>query len=149
MNEFASGSVPVSVAARVYKSGLHYDISDMESDVLAFAANSTNQSEYCVKLVCKMKFKSEEASEPSKNEDAPLIFYDVEVFPNLFLVNWKKQGPESKVVRMINPKPAEIEELIIRRFGILVSRWRNYRQLILSLVLVMTIFGMVVILKAW
>lgn len=112
-----------------YKSGLHYDISDMESDVLAFAANSTNQSEYCVKLVCKMKFKSEEASEPSKNEDAPLIFYDVEVFPNLFLVNWKKQGAESKVVRMINPKPAEIEELM--RFRLVGFNNRRYDNHIL------------------
>lgn len=96
-----------------YKSGLHYDISDLENDVLAFAANSTNQSDYCVKLVCKMKFKSEDVSESFKSdEDAPLIFYDLEVFPNLFLVNWKIAGPDAKVVRMINPKPAEVEELM-------------------------------------
>lgn len=112
-----------------YRSGLHYDISDLENDVLAFAANSTHQADYCVKLVCKMKFKSEDASEPIKDNDAPIIFYDVEVFPNLFLVNWKKQGPESKVVRMINPKPAEIEELM--RFKLVGFNNRRYDNHIL------------------
>ena len=34
--------------------------------------------------------------------DGDLIFFDCEVFPNLFLLNWKVQGNE-KVVRMINP----------------------------------------------
>ena len=95
-----------------YNSGLHYDVTDMRNAVLAFAANSTNQANYCIKLVNKMRFKSEEPSKPGEDGDQPIVFYDVEVFPNLFLVNWKVQGAGKQVVRMINPKPKEIEELI-------------------------------------
>lgn len=37
-----------------YESGLTYDVTDMRNAVLAFAANSTNQADYCIKLVNKM-----------------------------------------------------------------------------------------------
>lgn len=98
-----------------YASGMAYDVSDMKNAVFAFAANSSNQSEYCLKLVGEMKFKSEDAAENMSNEEAPIVFYDVEVFPNLFLVNWKYQGKDSPVVRMINPTPGEIAKLITYR----------------------------------
>lgn len=106
----------------IYESGAAYDVSDMQNDILAFAAQSTNQADYCIKLVSKMKFKSDEAGVPQK-ADGKLIFYDVEVFPNLFLVNWKRQG-ENKVVRMINPKPSEIEELI--KYNLVGFNCRRY-----------------------
>ena len=110
-----------------YASGLNYDITDMRNAVLAFAANSTHQSEYCIKLVGKMKFKSEDYSEAVENEEAKLVFYDVEVFPNLFLVNWKVQGEGKQVVRMINPTPAEIEELMqFRLVGFNCRRYDNH-----------------------
>ena len=110
-----------------YSSGLHYDVTDMRGAVLAFAANSTNNSDYCIKLVNKMKFKSEEASPSPGTEDDTLIFYDVEVFPNLFLVNWKAAGEGKKVVRMINPKPAEIEQLMkYRLVGFNCRRYDNH-----------------------
>ena len=110
-----------------YASGLNYDVTDMRNAVLAFAANSTHQSEYCIKLVGKMKFKSEDYSEAVENEEAKLVFYDVEVFPNLFLVNWKVQGEGKQVVRMINPTPAEIEELMqFRLVGFNCRRYDNH-----------------------
>ena len=110
-----------------YASGLNYDVTDMRNAVLAFAANSTHQSEYCIKLVGKMKFKSEDYSEAMENEEAKLVFYDVEVFPNLFLVNWKVQGEGKQVVRMINPTPAEIEELMqFRLVGFNCRRYDNH-----------------------
>ena len=112
-----------------YSSGLNYDVSDMRNAVLAFGANSTNQADYCIKLVGKMKFKSVEQSEPVKNEDAKLVFYDVEVFPNLFLVNWKIEGEGKPVVRMINPTPTEIEELM--RFRLVGFNCRRYDNHIL------------------
>ena len=40
-----------------YNSGLPYDVSDMRDAVLAFACQSHNQSDYCIKLVSKMHFK--------------------------------------------------------------------------------------------
>lgn len=95
-----------------YVSGMHYDVTDMRNDVLTFAIGSTNQSEYCVKKVAEMKFKSEEIStnvETREYNDLPLIFFDVEVFPNLFLLNWKYEGENVPCVRMINPKPHEVE----------------------------------------
>lgn len=108
-----------------YQSGLKYDVSNMYNSVLAFAANSTHQSDYCVKLVNKMHFKSEESFvNVSEDNDGPLIFYDVEVFPNLFLVNWKVEGEGKTVVRMINPSPAEIEELM--KFKLVGFNCRRY-----------------------
>ena len=98
-----------------YASGIAYDVSDMKNAIFAFAANSTNQADYCLKVVNQMKFKSEEAGENVANDEAPIVFYDIEVFPNLFLVNWKYQGEGKPVVRMINPSPSDIEKLIQNR----------------------------------
>lgn len=110
-----------------YNSDLHYDVSDLLTPVMAFAAGSSNQSEYCLKLVSKMPFKSRDISEAVSDVDAPLVFYDVEVFPNLFLVNWKFAGEGKNVVRMINPKPVEIEELMKHRLvGFNCRRYDNH-----------------------
>jgi hypothetical protein len=115
------------ILEEAYTSGTSYDVSDMRNAVLAFAANSTNQADYCVKLVNKMHFTSEDVSDSVKNEAAKLIFYDVEVFPNLFLVNWKMEGEDKPVVRMINPTPAEIEELMqFRLVGFNCRRYDNH-----------------------
>ena len=112
----------------VYNDGLKYDVSDLKNDIIAFAASSTNQSEYCLKLVNKMKFKSEEPSENIDiQDDRPIVFYDIEVFPNLFLVNWKVQGKDKSVVRMINPSPKDIEELMqFRLIGFNCRRYDNH-----------------------
>ena len=112
-----------------YCSGMKYDVTDMRNAILAFAASSSNQAEYCIKLVNKMKFKSEESSENVDSENDLLIFYDVEVFPNLFLVNWKVQGEGKPVVRMINPTSTEIEELM--RFRLVGFNCRRYDNHIL------------------
>lgn len=110
-----------------YNSGINYDVSDMRNAVIAFAAGSTNQANYCIKLVNKMRFKSEEQSEGAINGEAPIAFFDIEVFPNLFLVNWKYAGEDKTVVRMINPSPAEIEELIkLRLIGFNCRRYDNH-----------------------
>ena len=112
-----------------YASDLHYDVTDMRNAVLAFAASSTHQADYCIKLVNKMQFKSADQSSGTKNDDAKLVFYDVEVFPNLFLVNWKIEGEGKPVVRMINPTSAEIEELM--RFRLVGFNCRRYYNHIL------------------
>ena len=111
-----------------YSSGMGYDVSDMYNAVLAFAAGSTNQADYCIKLVNKMPFKSEDISANAEaGDDKPIVFYDIEVFPNLFLVNWKVQGEGKPVVRMINPGPTEIEELThLRLVGFNCRRYDNH-----------------------
>lgn len=108
-----------------YAAGWKYDVTDLRNSVYAFAAGSTNQSDTCLKLVGEMKWKSEEASE-TKNESGTedLVFYDVEVFPNLFLVCYKFAGLGKPVVKLINPKPQEIEELI--RFKLVGHNVRSY-----------------------
>lgn len=110
-----------------YDKGVKYDVTDMRNAVYSFAANSTNQSDYCMKLVNKMKFKSDEPSEAIDDSDSPLVFYDVEVFPNLFLVNWKIAGEGKPIVRMINPKSSEIEQLLkLRLVGFNCRRYDNH-----------------------
>lgn len=117
------------ILEEAYTSDLKYDVTDMRNAVLAFAASSTHQADYCIKLVNKMQFKSAEQSAGVSNDDAKLVFYDVEVFPNLFLVNWKIEGEGKPVVRMINPTPAEIEELM--RFRLVGFNCRRYDNHIL------------------
>ena len=112
------------VLADAYTNGLIYDVSDMKNDILAFASQSTNQANYCIKVVSKMKFKSDDISEATTDENAEIVFFDVEVFPNLFLVNWKIAGEGKPVVRMINPKPSEIEGLL--KYNLIGFNNRSY-----------------------
>lgn len=107
-----------------YNSGIGYDVSDLRNEIFAFAAGSTHQADYCIKLVNKMKFKSEEVSPSVEADKDELVFYDVEAFKNLFLVNWKVSGLGKPVVRMINPKPHEIENLL--KFKLVGYNVRRY-----------------------
>ena len=106
-----------------YESGIHYDVSDMRQAVLIFAMKSSNKAEECIKLVNKMHFQSDDIGNSDIAQYDEIVFYDVEVFPNLFLVNWKKLGAPN-VVRMINPKPHEIEELC--KFKLVGFNCRRY-----------------------
>lgn len=131
MKEYHPGTKPSvdfikKILDDAYDSGMKYDVSDLFNPVLAFATNSTNHADYCTKLVSEMKFRSEEESatgefpgEAEKGENGGnninndiLIFFDVEVFINLFVICWKKAGPDEPVIRMINPTPAEVEDLM-------------------------------------
>lgn len=112
-----------------YGSGIVYDITDMRPKILAFANNSTNQADYCVKLVSKMKFQSEEVSNNSDvaYDQDELVFFDIEVYPNLFLVSWKYKGPEHKCVDMINPTAKEVEALLrMKLIGFNCRRYDNH-----------------------
>lgn len=110
-----------------YTSGLHYDVTDMRNAILAFAANSTNQADYCINLVNNMKFRSDESSSPMIDNDSRLVFFDCEVFPNLFVLNWKFKGKENPVIRMINPTSKELESLLkLRLVGFNCRRYDNH-----------------------
>ena len=113
---------------KAYKSGIPYDVSNMKQDIIAFAMQSSNSTDYCLKLIKEMKFKSEESESYGNDEEVPIIFYDVEVFPNLFLVNWKLLGEDNPVIRMINPEPQEIEDLVnnYRMVGFNCRRYDNH-----------------------
>nr|DAR88593.1 MAG TPA: DNA polymerase [Caudoviricetes sp.] len=111
-----------------YESGMPYDVSDIRQKVLTFAMRSTHQADYCIKLVQEMHFSSEHDHEEEFEEptdDTPIIF-DVEVFPNLFLVNWKVRGSD-EIQRMINPTPNEISDLAEKKLvGFNNRRYDNH-----------------------
>ena len=127
------------ILEEAYESGLSYDVQDLRPPILTFAASSTHHATDCIKLVQSMRFVGKTPmSEPENDDDEdgkPLLFFDVEVYPNLFIVCWKIQGT-SRVVRMINPTSEEIEPLFKQRLvgfnnrrydnHILYGRWLGY-----------------------
>ena len=131
--EFHPGTKPsidfiMKVLTDAKESGMDYDVSDMRQKVLTFAMKSTHQADYCIKLVQEMPFSSESDHEETYEEpdDGTPIIYDVEVFPNLFLVNWKVRGAD-KIQRMINPTPNEISDLVERKLvGFNNRRYDNH-----------------------
>lgn len=113
---------------------LSYDVSDMKNAVIGFAAQSSHQAATCLKIIDKMHFQSRDVEEAAKRarsveseDDGPLIFFDVEVFPNLLLINWMPDGDDNPVVRMINPDPQEVERLMRHRLvGFNCRRYDNH-----------------------
>jgi hypothetical protein len=111
-----------------YDTGLVYDLTDMRPRILAFANNSTNQALLCIKTVQSMQFKSETRAEEVEAgfADDRFVFFDVEVFKNLFLICWKYQG-DSELVRMVNPTPQEVEEFLkLKLIGYNNRRYDNH-----------------------
>lgn len=109
-----------------YAAGLTYDVTDQRSRILTFAAMSSNQALTCLKTVKAMHFKSADMPDNSTEvtpatlvkQDIPAddreVYYDVEVFPNLFVICWKFKGSKGRetVVRMINPTPQQVAQLM-------------------------------------
>lgn len=113
--EFHPGTKPSidfihKILEEAHESGMPYDVSDLRPRIMAFANNSTNQAWNCLKLVQSMKFKSDVEAPTGQAKDERLVFFDVEVYPNLFVVCWKFEDAEN-VVKMINPTPTEVEAL--------------------------------------
>lgn len=110
-----------------YKDGLSYDVRDMRGDILGFAATSTHHALDCIKLVQRMEFVgSNDMPEVTEADDKPIIFFDVEVYPNLFVVCWKVEG-SSEISKMINPDASEIEELLTHKLvGFNNRRYDNH-----------------------
>lgn len=111
---------------KAYASGLSYDVSDFTNAVIAFAAQSSHQSEYCLNQIPKMHFKSDDIAEtnPVSADSENLVFYDVEVFPNLFLVCYKFRGAGKPVVRLYNPTPDQIQDIL--SFSLVGFNCRRY-----------------------
>lgn len=115
------------VLDNMYNSGIAYDVSDLYTTIWNFAASSSNQAKDCLRMVNEMKFKSEE--EPANFGDAKgkVVFYDVEVFPNLLLINWKKRGKGEPVTRMINPSGKDVQKLLeFKLIGFNCRRYDNH-----------------------
>ena len=102
------------ILLEAYNSDVEYDVTDMRPKVMQFALKSTHQQQECLKLMQTMQFKSEDRDEEGRpnlpDSEKPVIF-DVEVFPNLFVICWKYTGSD-QVTAMINPSAQEVEELL-------------------------------------
>jgi len=98
------------ILERAYEEGLSYDVHDMRPVILAFAARSTHHSLDCIKVVQSMKFIGKSNMREISRVENPITFFDVEVYPNLFILCWKYEG-SPVVVRMINPESEDIAQL--------------------------------------
>jgi len=141
------------VLNEAYESGLVYDISQLEPDVRAFALASTNNKEECKKILKTLHFKSDDAIPQIVDDqnEKPIVFFDVEVFPNLFVLCYKTLNKEvvdeylasekkeedwlklvealkkRKATKLINPKPAQIDWLLqYRLVGFNNRRYDNH-----------------------
>ena len=110
-----------------YDSGLAYDLTDMKPVIFTFASMSSNQASTCLKTAQSMKFTGKDHMPPPKDEtDVKRVFFDVEVYPNLFIICWKYEGSD-EVVKMINPSPKEVEELFsLKLVGFNNRRYDNH-----------------------
>lgn len=116
-----SVSLMKSILDDAYASGMTYDVSDMEDDIAQFAIHSSNQKDRCLELVDLMHFRSKDIEEAKEvedtptggetSEDKPIAFFDVEVFPNVFILCWKYAGEKSSVTKLINPDKKAVEAL--------------------------------------
>lgn len=95
-----------------YENGLKYDVTDLQRLCVEFASHSTNNKEKCIKLMMTAQWKSEEPEQDVMfDNNDKLCFFDVEVFPNLFVVVYKFEGEDEECHIMINPTPSEVEVL--------------------------------------
>ena len=129
------------VLNQAYESGMRYDLENMIDEVSRFAAGSTNNSQYCLRVVNLMKFKSADNSENETFDDNTeaeglLAFFDVEIFdwdkenqkeyPGLFLIVWKYDGDSQPCNVMINPDPEEVDKLFIKNY--LNIKWVGFNN---------------------
>ena len=103
----------------VYADGMQYDVLDMQPKIMAFAANSSHQALACLKVVQQMRFQGDSIKTPEpetprdievQSEDNRPVIFDVEVYPNLFVVCWKFKG-DPVITKMINPSAQDMEGL--------------------------------------
>jgi hypothetical protein len=123
------------ILAEAYASGMQYDLTDLRPKIVAFANNSSNQPLQCLKIVQRMQFKGSDVPTPEvtrlgeaepSGRDERLVFFDVEVYPNLFVVCWKYED-DPTVVRMINPTVQEIDSLfLLKLVGFNNRRYDNH-----------------------
>ena len=106
-----------------------YDVSDMKHTIMVFANNSSNQASTALKVMMDMKFTSDPSLDPVVLPDditKEAVMFDVEVFPNLFVLCYK--GEDQKTgVRLINPTPHQVEEVLaLKLIGFNNRRYDNH-----------------------
>ena len=125
-----------------YNAGeITYDISDMYDIIFDFAANSTHHASYCLGLLTDMHFKSKDLeeqfmygdnfAETEKSDDRlPLVIYDVEVYPNFFLICWKELDVDLPVNAMVNPTSDDVIDFC-KSYRLIDYNGKRYDRIIL------------------
>lgn len=118
------------ILAEAYESGMTYDMTEFRQAIVNFAHESSNQKEYCLAAVAQMKFKSDDeiVGTDEGMDDKPIAYFDCEVYPNLFILCYKKAGPKNKVVPLVNPEAKQIDILFksFRMIGFNNRRYDNH-----------------------
>ena len=115
-----------SILDEAYKSGITYDVTDSRNAVTSFAMSSTNQKDRCLKLVQQMHFMSEDKAEIAEEGNGRIAFYDVEVFPNLFVICYKFPGEEF-IHFWTNPSAKAVKSLFdLRLIGFNNRKYDNH-----------------------
>lgn len=152
--EFHAGTKPSidfikKILDDAFNDGMAYDLTDMRPTLMAFAFSSTNQAAQALKVVSEMKFAGKDMVEAPLDEapqdrgtpglafgssaatqvaatDDRNVFWDVEVYPNLFVICWKFEDA-GNIVKMINPTSAEVEMLFkLKLIGFNNRRYDNH-----------------------
>lgn len=120
------------VTDEAYESGMSYDVTDLRPRIISFANGATNQSHIALATVQKIRWKSELVDEDAimhEQPEKPIVVYDVEVYPNLFVIGWKYRGaPEDSIVYMVNPTAQEVQAFVesYRLVGFYNRRYDNH-----------------------
>lgn len=88
-----------TVLEQAKDTGVMYNLNDMLDSLTKFAMHSTHNSDYCLGIVNKLTLSTYQTEDEIGNgndvvDDKDIVFFDIEVFSNLFLVCWKKNGFE-------------------------------------------------------
>ena len=114
------------VLEECYENGTVYDISDMKPAILGFAGKSSNQAMLCLKIARNLPYASKIEPIDIGVGEGSLVFFDVEVFPNLFVVVFKEEGDHEPVI-LINPGALQIKQLCEHKLvGFNCRRYDNH-----------------------
>lgn len=115
-----------SILDEAYESGITYDVTDARNAVISFAMSSTNQKDRCLKMVQQMHFMSEDKAEVAEDGNGRIAFYDVEVFPNLFVICYKFPG-DDYIHFWTNPSAKAVKSLFdLRLIGFNNRKYDNH-----------------------
>lgn len=116
-----------SILEESYKSGEKYDVENLRSGIISFAASSAMMSTECMDILSKMHFKSDEQSLNKGDASGEIAFFDVEVYPNMWLLCWKLPGENHPVLHKFNPTPDDIVALLnYKLVGFNCRRYDNH-----------------------
>jgi energy-coupling factor transporter ATP-binding protein EcfA2 len=117
------------ILKEAYATDLVFDLTDMRGPLMSFAAASQKNAIYCLGVVQRLQLKSRETAEQVQEQKGPSaldkqysalglasieerrVFFDTEVFPNLFVISWKYEGADT-ITSLINPQHHEVEALL-------------------------------------